>query len=527
MREILAGLFSLWTVMGFLYEHWHTLGAALTRTGAALAVLALGLLFLAYRFLIGLGLRLMERLEALTWKGRAGGETPPGWRETLLCFAFLMACYGVYLFLYYPGTLVPDGRKQLSQGLFHVPLTNMHPWLMSLAMGAICRLGQVVSDNLGFFLVVLTMAILEAACYALIVHLLGRLGLPKRSRICCAAFYGFYPAFGTYAQTLIKDGLAAAFTALFFALILAVTLDGEGRAEKGIPWAWPMVLATGALVCLTRRNGSYLVLACLVPMAVTGKRRLRSFVAVLLTILLLVANQKGADMLGVERASSRVYYSVIFQQTARTLRDFPEDLSKAEKKAIKGVLKVKRIGKDYRAELSDPVKNTFKEPGPEKIRAYLAVWAAMGRRHPLTYVDAFLEGCYGYYYPYRLSPASSPWYLDGGEEYSRYLKMDLSHLFPPGARKLGAAYAYLWKTLPPLKLFICPAFATWAFLFLALVLWRRGERRSLLPFLLPLMMLGLCTLCPVNGCLRYFLPVIASLPPALGYVLLLGKREVS
>ncbi|MBQ1347891.1 MAG: hypothetical protein IIY58_00835, partial [Aeriscardovia sp.] len=290
--------------------------------------------------------------------------------------------------------------------------------------------------------------------------------------------------------------------------------------EERIPYLTLFLL--GALVCLTRRNGSYLVLPSFLLLAfyLVGKRRLIGGLLVVATVGLLWGNGRLGDALGVERASMRVYYSVLFQQTARFYREYPEEVKKKEKKAVKGVLSGKKLGELYNPELSDPVKNTFREDASKKaMKKYLKAYLAMGKRHPLVYVDAFLEGCYGYYYPFRLSEVSSPWYLDRGESYSKKLALSLHHLFPVWVRRVSSVFAYAFRKVPVLKVIVTPGFYTWAYLVLAGFLIKRKKAYALWPFILPLMLLGVCTLCPVNGAVRYFLPLMGSFPACLAYVL--------
>ena len=48
------------------------------------------------------------------------------------------------------------------------------------------------------------------------------------------------------------------------------------------------------------------------------------------------------------------------QQTARYLKEYPDDVTKEEAKAIDGVMKYDEIADLYNPELSDPVKATYR-----------------------------------------------------------------------------------------------------------------------------------------------------------------------
>ena len=81
--------------------------------------------------------------------------------------------------------------------------------------------------------------------------------------------------------------------------------------------------------------------------------------------------------------------SVPFQQTARYLREYPDDVTASEKKAINRILDYDVLAEKYNPELSDPVKITFRfrdDDNDPKLDGYMndyfKAWFAMFRRHP-------------------------------------------------------------------------------------------------------------------------------------------------
>lgn len=70
------------------------------------------------------------------------------------------------------------------------------------------------------------------------------------------------------------------------------------------------------------------------------------------------------------------------------------------------VLDYDTIGKNYDPDLSDPVKNTYKQKD-EYLQDYFKIWFEMLKKHPTVYIQATLNGTYGYWgymteirYPY-------------------------------------------------------------------------------------------------------------------------------
>ena len=63
---------------------------------------------------------------------------------------------------------------------------------------------------------------------------------------------------------------------------------------------------------------------------------------------------------------------------------------------IRKVLDYDTIGKNYDPDLSDPVKNTYKQKD-EYLKDYFNIWFEMLKKHPTAYIQATLNGTYGYW----------------------------------------------------------------------------------------------------------------------------------
>ena len=88
--------------------------------------------------------------------------------------------------------------------------------------------------------------------------------------------------------------------------------------------------------------------------------------------------------------------SIPFQQTARYVKYYGNDVSTEEEKVIRKVLDYDTIGKNYDPDLSDPVKNTYKQKD-EYLKDYFNIWFEMLKKHPTAYIQATLNGTYGYW----------------------------------------------------------------------------------------------------------------------------------
>ena len=518
--HLLGGLFAAFTLLGLSFEKSGGLDLFFAEIWPAPVTIALGLtLFAAYdlglAFLYGF---LEGRLEKAQKVVKTAGRPLRRKRDHLYywqAFGLIFLCWLPYLIIYYPGTVVPDGRRQVTEGLGMRVLTNMHPWLLSLIFGRIVLLGRLVSDNFGIFLLILLLALGQLACYSEVCVKLRQWNSPRWLQRLTVAWFGLYPLFGAYAQTLIKDGIATALTALFASHYMDLCIgdhqglytDRKRLLQKGL-----ILILTGIACCLTRRNGFHIVLplAVLLFLALRkGHRFLWIVVAGGITLGYLT-NAAAGQALGVENGSARVFYSVMFQQTARTVKEEPQTLTRKRYRIINKVLKARKLAELYDPNLSDPVKNTFREKAtPRQIRRYIRVWKNMGMYHPRIYAEAFFGGCYGYLYPFSFIDSNSSWYLDRKLYYTQKLQMDLHHPFSVAVRNYGAYYARAWRWCPGVRLLLRPGFWTWYYLVLLGWLCRRRLFKKLIVFAAPAVLTSIYCVSPVNGCLRYYLPMYA------------------
>ena len=397
------------------------------------------------------------------------------------------------------------------------------------------------------FCITATFAVIEALCYGKACQVMRRWPLGKLSDKIWL-FFAFYPAFMVYAQSVVKDGPYLGFFTLFFTLLADMVLreampESHSLGGEGQKWApgqgekearaggkrYALVFFLALLLCLFRRNGAFIAFPALFLFALweKGKRRLLPILGALLCFALFWGTGKVGDLLGIERASARAIFTIPFQQTARIVRDFPEDISPEEREAIEGVLPFDKLGEKYQEDLSDPIKNLYKEEaGAKEIGAYLKTWAHLCLRHPLSAMEAFLAGSYGYIYPFYHFET-----LDALDlAMSRHHSVDkgtfsYDYVFGQRLRYLFDGYVRLWEKAPVLSLLFHPAFYSWLLLFMAGYLLSRKRGKGVV-FLLPAFLaVAVCLASPVNGYLRYALPLAGASPALLGFTYLYGAKK--
>lgn len=442
----------------------------------------------------------------------------------------LLMCWSPFLIAFYPGTVIWDMGEMLAQLYGLRPMSTWHPVFTTWLFGGAVGLGRLLgSDNLGALLFTLLQTAALAYALAQSVLLTRRLGLPRAWRWAMLAFFGLTPIFASFAQAIGKDTLYTA-ALLLYAVRAAEALRfgaPRGRRLLGLGlWA--------LLACLLRTNGLYVVLfsSLFIWMAGTPKGRSARVGGVLAAALALAFafNNALLPALGIADESASGFYSVLFQQSARALRDHGDTVTAQEYAAIDQVLDAEKLPELYESNISDPVKYTFRQYGQgaaaqaAALKTYRGAWLSMLKRYPLTYLEAFVAGNSGYYAFTPKIDAARTYNYQGGirfvfETYelgadARYLHTTQIPALEK-ARELLAAYARGWRRVPGLELMLfCPAY-TWLLAAAGFSLARRRKWRALCAFAPAVFSLGVCLLAPVNDYFRYYLPIVAMCPVLL------------
>lgn len=422
-----------------------------------------------------------------------------------------------YIILFFPGSVPWDGRRQISEGAGYTTMTNHHPWLVSKFMGLLMRIGQQISDNAGIFLIVITFMIIEILCYSFVCCKIKKYTNNTLIYGLSVLYFSLLPAFGAFAGVVIKDGLNAAFVAYFMAIFIECCFKTRHDSLSAKDFVW--LGSAAVLVCITRKNGIYLVLPQCVGLAVwvTKKKQVIGVLILCFSVLMIqiVTDVKLPEYLGVVRGSEREMLSIPFQQTARYLLYFPEEITEEERTAIEQVLPFDQIAEAYYPEKSDAVKNKYRtEAGSQELIQYFKAWYSMLKKHPGVYLEAALEGSYGYYYPFRNCNASERYFLyiqpaAGGDMYWHYR-------FSNEIRRQVEAYAELWAKLPMFAQLMNPGSYTWLLLIMTVYLIYRKKIKGTVLFIAPFMNILICIASPVNGLVRYALPLMGCMPLLIG-----------
>ena len=438
----------------------------------------------------------------------------------LVSFLVIALAWIPYVITFYPGSVCFDGYFQLNQVAGVQPLTNKHPIMSTFILGFFFKLGRLVNDNFGVFLYIMFQLLASSAIYALSIRQIRRIGMSLKVCVLAVLYFALVPVWGAYIQAVVKDTLYAA-VFVWFAVWCVTLADEVFHKDKNIQRkTLIMSFLTAFFVCVLRQNGKYIVLPTLVCLAAVSLKKWKQMVLLLLVFMFAITGYDKAvvPMFSTAQISRRAMFSVMFQQTAKYLRSYPEEVTEEEYEIIDKVLKADIIAEEYNPRLSNPVKNTFRnDTSNENVKEYLKVWFKMFWKHPGAYLEAFLQFCYGYLDPFH--------YSDCVPTFQNYITgpplatgaMDI-HYTQKGLYRIRLAdYEKLWMEMFPLTLLTYPGTYTWLTLFCILLLCKKKRWRQLA--VMPMLVFTILTniASPVNGCLRYTLPLMAAMPLLLAW----------
>lgn len=442
----------------------------------------------------------------------------------LKAFLILMAGYGFFVIISFPGNLCWDVIGQIEQVIYDGGYSTHHPLAHTLVVGGFTQLGKSVfgSYEIGLFMYMWFQTALLAAAFAATIAVLEKRKLDGRILWGMLVMYLITPIYSNLASTAVKDVPFTAFVIGYF-ICYSLLLETP-ELLKNIKFVTAFVLLQIAVI-LFRNNGLPMVLLSGIFAVVftwkryVGKEKLKSILvyAVVGVILGSATMSFLAGALDATKGSKGEILSIFFQQTARYLQLYQDEITVEEKAAIETVLgNVKDVAARYDPDISDPVKALYKKnaTGGELVN-YLMTWFKCFFKHPAVYFEAFFAHVYG-------------WFTPGVENTIRYETTyeDIYQggLFQEANKVMIFLYRFLGK-VEVLGVLENVGMAVWALFFFSNQ--QRREKKS--QYMAATMPLWVCLLiCMASPCFfghpRYALPILACVPFLYG-LYFSGKGE--
>lgn len=201
----------------------------------------------------------------------------------------------------------------------------------------------------------------------------------------------------------------------------------------------------------------------------------------------------------------------MFQQTARYVVDYEDDVTESEREIIARVLDYDHLADKYNPTLQDPVKFTFNQYATkEMMNDYYCVWWRMFFKHPDSYVQSILNNVYGFYY---LNRNSGTLYLefvnydDVGNELTIYGSMWHEEV-SESARELIS----MLHRIPVVGMLFCIQMYVWIPIAYLFYMTYTKRYNYILPAIVAILSVGILIVSPANGNFRYMMPLLYTAP---------------
>lgn len=440
-----------------------------------------------------------------------GGEKPL--RHPMRSAALiLLLSWLPWVLMNYPCSFNGDSIYQLKSAVGLAPWNAHHPPLNTAIIWLCVTVGKAVWDvNFGCFLYVVLQSVTGALLFSACLAELVRMGLSRRGWIALVLFLAT-PMWGCFAQWLEKDYLYAQAFTLELLLLLPVVRERSCSGKRALG-----IAALTLVALLLRKTGLWELIPGLLAIGFWLKKRarVRLLCAALAALLLSSAvNNLLYPALGVTPAYITDALSLPFQQTARYVNEFPDEVTEEERAAIDAVLDYEKLDQ-YNPVVSDPVKAHFRKDN-SALPAYFGAWLRMFLKHPVCYFEAAFMLSYGYLAPVEaiLDPIFQPTYNPVAHEIGVYRP------FGEVPTQFCAALRETFVEFPLTTLLCMAGFYTWVLLLCLAALLRRKRGAACLLLIPGLMDVLICIASPLWAATRYELPVIASTPLILGWTIL-------
>ena len=422
----------------------------------------------------------------------------------------------------YPAGIEWDAYHQIEQVILGTLSSSHWPPASSVFMGGFALLGKRLfnSYEMGLFLFVVVQVLLVSLVITYCLRVLIRLHISTSVLFVVEIVFLLSPYIISFSTQIVKD-TPFAYAVLFMTALLTEELYG-----LNFNWSHKIALTVVSIIaCISRNNGIYLIAGLIIALMIKSLSGInhRRYLAVTLCLcvsamMYLAYTEILLPSLNIQKGSVAEALSIPFQQTARYVSEYPEDVTIEEKTIIDNVLEYDKLKELYNPLLSDPVKGTYKKE-EKQLAPYFEVWFRHFLKHPLLYVESVMCNSIGFYYPAKKMEDSMPvsfykvtmW--DGGlVEFQ-----ETTGIFKYPRLALNAIYKVIGNL--PFFYYLCnTAINIWVIVFLT-VYEIRFKRFSNVILLLPSVIgILVCIAAPTyihNGA-RYAAPIIFSVPYLTG-----------
>lgn len=446
----------------------------------------------------------------------------------LFHFSIILCLWMPFLIVLFPGTPTFDGMAMLNWGYGIWPPNDHHPFIQSLFYAKIISLKDYFGETFAFGLLFGILSLFQLINYSLSSYILSKQKLGDIFPwYFYPLFFGIIPLFPLYSQAIMKDGSYASCFVLFCVSLLSLLNDHNINSKFKI---WFIFFYSAIFLCLIRHNGIYVVVFSLISILIfMGRKNIdcakRIFVILITIISMMFCLKKIIYPLwDVYPATARETYGIFGQMIGRVVADNFNQLSNDDKKEIaKSIPKFQTIPKVYNPEIFNPVKNLieFKVSRTEII----SLTAQICKKFPKSCLKGLVNYTYLYFYPFGRNHFRPVFPYGITTDFVNTGYFDYKYYFSQKLRKKIIYYSNFWVNTFPLSLFCNPALSSFLLITVFCIVLLKKKIKLVIvtsPIFLSLIM---NLMSPVNGDVRYALPIISSLPLLLVIAMSLIRED--
>lgn len=444
-------------------------------------------------------------------------ESHPFWAP----FLVIAVCGIPVMISFFPGTMQADSYASIWTYLGNPafqPWTAQQPVTVTWLLGKCLELSRTLfgEDNFLAFFYAGPQMVVQWFVFAYGMYVLSRMRSPFFLRWCALAYFSLFPLWKIQGYTVVKDSYYYIFSLLVIAVFVHIMIDNR------VLWWQGLLLAVGSAgITLTRKNGLHVMVLFILTVLILYRKYWKMCAVWALATFLCFFSVEGIlmEQYSIQPGPVKEMLSIPLQQTARYVREHYDEITEEEMTVLSQMftVEVDQLAELYNPEISDPVKMYFvDDPSAEELQAYFKVWFTQLRKHPDTYIQAYLNHTYGYFYPDRetFQETIGRYYISPGYHYrykDDYIEMEFA-IKNTEWRNFFIKEADLVFNIPLVGMLYSCGFHNYILICCMVYLLANKRYRELAVLAPSVLTVLICLISPVDAYLRYMLPVMAVMP---------------
>lgn len=343
-------------------------------------------------------------------------------RSLLLCALVIFVAYIPYFLNSYPGIYTVDSIAEMNDAIHNMGNLVNHHSILHISIISIClNIGKMFGEySIGVAIYSILQMLFTAFTFSYVIKYMAKININRVFRIIALLFFALFPPFASYSITMWKD-IPFALSIVLFVIELLEMIYNKQYFKRKRNMIKTVLIAI--LVILFKNNGVYIVVISMVMMFAFMKLDRKKVGIIILCLLSFYLIFKGPvfKIFNIKNGPVREALSVPLQQIARTVKYKGDKLTDEEKQSIYKFLPVNDIGDRYYPLISDNVKDCFNnEEFKNNKTEFFSIWLRLLVKYPKEYIESFLVGSYGYWYPQECNWIIPDWYTYDNTEMIDY-----------------------------------------------------------------------------------------------------------